>query len=166
MAVDPKVSHAFMLSELADVGELGERYGWKLRVRESEPHFEVTMRAHTEELFILDVCCANYRELPPYFEFVHPDTKERGTPKAYPFKDNGDSFFHTAPCICAPFNRKAYKFAFPNAPHGDWPYGNGEWATSNANGYDWSNVSRLGDMLMVIQKRLSDPRYYNRRMAA
>lgn len=163
MAVDRAVSRAHMLSELAAVRQLGEQYGWQLTVDETEPRFEVTLTAHNGDIFLVEVACDDYRELPPHFEFLEHDTRKRGTPRAYPFKDGGDSFFHSNLCICAPFNRKAYKKVFANGPHDDWPLG-AEWATSKANGYDWSNLSHLGDMLGAIQTRLARPSHYNRRM--
>jgi len=164
MAVDLAVSRAVMASELADVRELALQHGWNIAIDPVEARFQARMRAHNGDEFFLDVDCADYRDAPAYFEFLDPETKERGTKRAYPSKQNGDSFFHPAPCICAPFNRKAYRSAFAGGPHEDWPIGNGDWAKSTANGYDWSNFSRLGDMLSAIQTRLSRPTHYDGRM--
>lgn len=164
MAVDRAVSRALMESELADASGLALLYDWQLVVDPIESKFQARMRAHNGDIFHLDVDCADYRELPAYFEFVDPATGERGTKRLYPFKENGDSFFHQAPCICAPFNRKAYRKFFASGPHEDWSVGNGDWAKSTANSYDWSNISRLGDMLHVIQTRLLRPSHYDRRM--
>src|SRR6266516_1812846 len=108
MAVDPAVSRAVMEQELADVRELALQHAWNIEVHDQLPRFNAEMTAHNGDRFYLDVDCADYRELPPYFEFFDPETGERGTKRVYPFKP-GESFFHEAPCICAPFNRKAYR---------------------------------------------------------
>jgi hypothetical protein len=163
MAVDAAVSRALMEQELADVRELALLHGWSIAIDPDLPKFTATLAAHNGDRFFLQVECDDYRELPPYFEFLDPETRERGTKRAYPYK-SGESFFHEAPCICAPFNRKAYKAVFANGPHADWSLANGDWAKSTANGYTWSNISRLGDMLHVIQTRLLRPEHYERRM--
>jgi hypothetical protein len=161
VAVDSLVSRATMLLELEAVRVFAERYGWGITVAEEAPHFRAHMRAHNGDRYVLDVDCGNYREQPPYFEFLDPETGEPGTAKAYP-ASKVDSFFHSNRCICAPFNRKAYTSIHPQGPHGDWVLG--EWSTSRANNYDWSNASTLGDMLMMIQARLMRPDFYGGRM--
>src|SRR5450755_3377937 len=45
-------------------------------------------------------------------EFVSEDRREQGTRRLYP---NG---FHTTPCVCMRYNRKAYSER--GGPHGDW----------------------------------------------
>lgn len=121
----------------------------------------VRMRAHTGELFILDIRCDNYKETPPFFEFIDPDTGERGTRHAYP--KTSDSFFHEGGlCICAPFSRKAYKSVVQTGPHADWSFA--DWQTSTVSNIRWSDYSKLGDMLGLIQTRLSRPALYKGRM--
>lgn len=160
MPVDPEISRNFMRQELAEMKDLAKTYKWGV-----VPDFKglcvlVTMHANDGDLFIVEIKLDNYKEIPPLFEFIDPDTGERGTPHAYP--RTHDSLFHTAPCICAPFNRKAYKAAFEIGPHGDWNLS--DWMNSNANGTDWSNYSKLGAMLLLIQTRLSRSDFYLGRM--
>lgn len=157
MAVDSTISRAIVLEELGRVEAVAKTFGWDIAPDPSGLLFTATLTAHTSDRFVLEVECHDYREVPPLFEFVDPETGERGVPRAYP-KSN-DSLFHSSgPCICAPFNRKAYKSVFPSGPHGDWDLGN--WTNSRANGFNWSNVSTLGDMLGLIQTRLSRPELY------
>lgn len=162
MAVSPEITQQHLQEELALVEDLATTYNWEIA-----PDFEhlavvVKMQAHNGDRFILEISCGNYKELPPFFEFIDPESGQRGTPHAYP--KGGDSFFHTSgPCICAPFNRKAYKSVVSTGPHADWNLG--DWITSTANGIQWANFSKLGDMLGLIQNRLSRPDLYGGRMA-
>ncbi len=161
MAVDLLISRAVMEDEVALMRDLVSLYKWEVTPTFSELRLLVKMRAHTGELYIIEVTCDDYKEKPPLFEFIHTDTGERGTAKAYP--KSHDSLFHTSgPCICAPFNRKAYKSVFATGPHNDWKLG--DWMISKANGTDWVNYTQLGDMLGLIQTRLSRPEYYKGRM--
>jgi hypothetical protein len=156
MAVDVEISRQHLQDELTLVSELAATHKWDVA-----PDFErlkvvVRMHAHTGDLFIVEIQCDDYKEVPPLFEFIDPDTGERGTRHAYP--KSHDSFFHdSGPCICAPFSRKAYK-----SPHPTWKFG--DWQTSKENGVDWSNFSKLGDMLGEIYRHLSRPQLFKGRM--
>jgi hypothetical protein len=120
------------------------------------------MYSHTGDLFILEARCDDYKEIPPFLEFIDPDIGERGTRHAYP-KTN-DSFSHdSGPCICAPFSRKAYKSVVQSGPHNNWNFTN--WMTSTDNNVPWANYSKLSDMFGLIQTRISRSEYYKGRMA-
>lgn len=141
--------------------DLASTYGWKVDPDLYNLKVTVQMRALDNELFIVEALCDDYKELPALFEFIEPDTGLRGTPRAYP--KGQDSFFHTSgPCICAPFNRKAYKKYFDTGPHPEWS--TGDWMTSTANGYDWSHHTNLGDAFGLIQYRLNREEHYKGRM--
>lgn len=103
-----------------------------------------------DELYIAEFECDNYREIPPYVEFINPETGERGTKNSYP------NVFHGNPCICARFNRKTYS---SNADiHSDWKYG--DWQKEDA-------INHLGGMLSHIYNALRsrmNNREYNGRM--
>lgn len=161
MAVESLVSRATMLQELGAIQHIADQYRWGITVAENAPLFRVRMHAHNKDPYLIDIGCDDYRERPPFFEFLDPDSGEPGTARAYP-ASKGDSFFHSNRCICAPFNRKAYSSVHPLGPHGDWVLG--DWARSRANNYDWSNASTLGDMLMMIQARLMRSDLYGGRM--
>ncbi len=162
MAVSPEVTRQYLEDELALVTDVATTYKWSVTPDFDKLVVLVTMSAHNGDLFVLEVRCDNYKETPPFFEFIDLDSGQRGTPRAYP--KGPDSFFHSSgPCICAPFNRKAYKSVVGTGPHGDWNLG--DWMTSSANNVPWANYSKLGDMLGLIQKRLSRPEWYSGRMA-
>lgn len=150
-----------MREELTLVKELAATHKWGIIPDYEHLIVLVTMYAHTGDLFIIEVRCDDYKEMPPLFEFIDPDTGERGTKNAYP--KTTDSFFHTSGlCICAPFNRKAYKSVVETGPHGEWK--TGDWQTSTASNVQWANFSKLGDMLGLIYKRISSPDWYRGRM--
>src|ERR1043165_2907383 len=134
---------------------MAESCGWRVLLPATGLRFNVLMTACSGDLFILDVDCTDYREQPALIEFIDPFTGAEGTKGAYP--RTTDSLFHDHPCICAPFNRKAYK-----SVHTDWKFG--DWATSRANNYDWSSVSTIGDILGLMHTRLSRPDFYKGRM--
>jgi len=160
MAVDPLISLATMKEEIARMRDLAANYRWGVVPFFTELKLIVTMYSHTDDPYIVEATCDDYKEKPPLFEFIDPFTGERGAVTAYP--TSHDSFFHeSGPCICAPFNRKAYKAVFATGPHQDWNLG--DWMNSKANNYDWSNITTLGDMFGVIQTRLSRPDLYRGR---
>ncbi len=161
MAVDPEISRQHLRQELGLVKELAANHKWGIIPDYDHLIVLVTMYAHTGDLFIVEIRCDDYKEKPPFFEFMDPNTGERGTRHAYP--RSTDSFFHdSGPCICAPFNRKAYQSVVQTGPHGDWNLG--DWQTSVANGVQWANYSKLGDMLGLIYTRISQPDRYRGRM--
>ncbi|MDE2654116.1 MAG: hypothetical protein OXI71_09925 [Gemmatimonadota bacterium] len=75
-----------------------------------------------EEEYVVEMLFDGYRAIPPFVEFLDPDTGEAGTPAAYP------SCFHTYPCICAVFNRKTY--GQHSGLHKEWQYE--DWTTNPA----------------------------------
>lgn len=160
--MDPEITRHHLREELAIVSELAATRRWEIRPDLEQLMVLATMYAHTGDKFVLQIRCDNYKELPPFFEFLDPETGQPGTKRAYP--KTMDSFFHeSGPCICAPFNRKAYKSIVPTGPHGDdWKLG--DWQTSTASNVNWSNFSKLGDMLGMIDTRLSRPDMYKGRM--
>lgn len=162
MAVDRELSKLIMRKELATVSDLATTLKWEINPAVEDLSFEAKLHSYTGDLYIVEFKCDDYNEKPPFIEFIDPDTKVRGTTSAYPAA-HVDSFFHSSgPCICAPFNQKAYKSVVETGPHGDWSFG--DWMTSQANGYDWSAHSTLAGMLLLIHLRLARPEYYKGRM--
>jgi hypothetical protein len=161
MAVSPEISRLYLRDEILLVDDLASTYRWKVAVDYDTLTVRVEMRAFNGELYVVEVRCDNYKEIPPFFEFIDPDTGENGTRHAYP--KGTDSFFHeSGPCICAPFNRKAYKAFALDGPHEEWnPV---DWMKSEANNVTWANYSKLGDMPGLIQTRLNRGDYYRGRM--
>ena len=161
MTVDPEISAHHMKEELAAARELAATQKWGIIPDYKNLAVLVTLYAYTSDLFIVEIRCDDYKAVPPFFEFIDPDTGERGTRHAYP--KTMDSFFHdSGPCICAPFSRKAYKSVVQSGPHADWQFG--DWQTSTANNVHWANASKLGDMIGLIYTRISRPDLYRGRM--
>jgi hypothetical protein len=161
VAVDLAITQAILESEIAEMTPLARSYGWDVSLNLPSLKVATKMRAHNGDVFIIEADFENYKEWPPLFEFIDPDSGARGVRRAYP--QSTDSFFHSSgPCICAPFNRKAYKSVVDTGPHGDWGFG--DWMTSKANNYDWSHIRTIGDMLSVIQTRIAIPDLYRGRM--
>lgn len=156
MAVEPSISRAIIDHELRATMDLAESYGWRIVQPDQGLKFDVLMRAHNGDLFIVAFDCSDYRELPAIITFVDPNTGVEGTHNAFP--KSHDSLFHSnGPCICAPFNRNAYKNI-----HKEWVLG--DWTKSTANNYTWTNINTIADVLGLIQVRLSRPEFYKGRM--
>lgn len=140
MAVDPELTRLVVREELAAMQDLARTYGWDVAPDLAVPRVVVKMWAHNADVYIVEITLDNYKESPPVVEFIDPDNGTRGTPHAYP--KGHDSFFNTTgPCICAPFNRKAYRDVGIGL-HNDWTIG--DWTTSKANGTDWSKLCHAG----------------------
>lgn len=158
MHVPADVVRAVLKTELAAMESMARVSGWIVEARLDELLVRVTMAAHTGEQYFLVAEFDGYKALPPALDFANQEFKEIGAARFYPKAT--DSLFHTAPCICAPFNRKAYRQYAVNGPHSDWPID--QWAANKANGTNWSNLSTFGDMLGAIYLRLQKPRYVGR----
>lgn len=155
MSVATSVSWSIVEDELSATTLAAEAFGWEIDHSPDDLLFTARMTSRVDnEPYVLEFRCDDYKELPPYIELIHPETGERGTPRAYP--RNGRSFFHTHPCICAPFNRKAY--AGYAGIHGEWAIGN--WMALR------EGVSTLGAMLLLIQNLINNPDVYHGRMAS
>lgn len=161
MAVSHDISLHHLHCEMPHVEELARCYGWKVDFRPEDLIVEVRMKARTEDLFVVEAQCDDYKEVPPLIEFIDPDSGERGSRRAYP--KGSDSFFHeSGPCICAPFSRKAYGSLIETGPHGDW--NPSDWMTSTVRNVVWSNHATLAGMFGMIQFRLNHPDLYTGRM--
>lgn len=163
MAVCRDVSLHHILRELPRVEELAGIYGWKVSMNRDALIVEVRMQAHTGDQFAVEAQCDDYKQIPPFIEFIDPDSGERGTRRAYP--KGPDTFFHdSGPCICAPFNRKAYASETQPGLHGEWNLSG--WMDSTEQGVKWSNHSTLAGIFGMIQARLIRPSQYAGRMEA
>jgi len=151
MAVDPEISKQIVAEELAAAESASKIHGWTIKVAPDQFTFTVAMKSGIDnEVYIMEVRCDNYKELPPFFEFMLP-TGERKVASAYP--ESTDSFFHSDLVICFPFNRGAYNNY--GGPHGDWAITNWQSLCPQA--------TRLGDMLVLIQHRIDSDQYKGRR---
>lgn len=161
MPVDRNVSLAIIRKELAAAQRLGRHHGWVFSdLDEGRPSFTVKLTSPVDkEEYNIEFLLDNYKELPPFIEFFDPKTKERGTRRCYPKDQRGGnegSIFHETPCICHQSNRKAYKDY--GGPHQDWMPNLSNWV-SHAGG-----LITVGDILQMIQARISDKDTYKGRM--
>src|SRR5436309_11997189 len=88
--------------------------------------FYVTFRNRDGEPFYVAFECREYPLHPPTVEFVSCDSTEQSTKRLYP------QGFHSTPCICMRYNRKAYTER--GGPHGDWRLL--DWRLPSGNGVD------------------------------
>src|SRR5437016_5995061 len=107
MAVDADISRRIIEAELTLARSLAATYGWVIKTDLDHLLFTARLKSAVDgEEFLMEFICDDYKEKPPFIEFVEPCTGQRGVASAYP--RNGSGIFHTLPCICAQFNRKAY----------------------------------------------------------
>jgi hypothetical protein len=90
---------------------------------QSDLRFFVTFHNAGGEPFVAEFDCRDFAMYPPTIEFVDAERKNRALPALYP------AGFHTMPCICARYNRKAYSER--GGPHGDWRLIDWQLPTSN-----------------------------------
>ena len=152
MSVDPEISKRIIEEELQIMAPLITSYGWEVSTDLPNLIVSVTMKSVVDnEVYIVEAKCDDYKELPPYFEFVHSVTNERGTKRSYPADG---SFFHPTPCICVQWNRKAYNAH--GGPHGDWPMPN--WLSYRP------GMTTLGDFFHLVQRQINNKQMYRGRM--
>lgn len=154
MSVPAGVTLAHVEAELVGVELWKNTHGWEIVWDPAALALTLATRSKVDgERYVLHVGLDGYRALPPAFEFVHPETGERGTARCYP--GGGRGYFHNKPCICAPWNRNAYQAR--GGPHGDWSMA--AWPSYRP------NHSQLGDMFVLIQELLDDRTSYSGRMS-
>ena len=156
MSVDPGLTWRIIEEELQLMAPLVTSYGWEVVSDSANLTVSVKMKSVVDsQVYILEAKCDDYKALPPYFEFIHPDTKERGTKGCYPADG---SFFISpsdkSPCLCVEWNRKAY--SVHGGPHADWPMPN------------WQNLrpsmNTLGDFFSLVQRQINNRQIYKGRM--
>lgn len=153
MAVAPAVVRAIVEAELECVRPWVETHGWDPGWEPETLRLRVSMTSQVDhERYDIEFALDDYRELPPFIEFVKPSTGERGTPACYP--KGGRGYFHGQPVVCAPWNQKAY--AVHGGPHQDWAMR--QWTTYRP------NHSTLPDILVLLQDLLNDKDTYAGRM--
>lgn len=74
--------------------------------------FSIILHNRAGEHFYAEFDCREYPLFPPTIEFTDGDGQARGAKHLYP------NVFHTTPCVCMRYNRKAYGEL--GGPHGDW----------------------------------------------
>ncbi len=164
MKIAPDVTRAVLQAEVEAVISAASTFGWIVCADLDQATVMVRLRAHNGDVFVVHFDCADYPGMPPAVDFADTMTGSVGGKRIFP-KGN-DSFFNEhGPCICAPFNRKAYKLPDqPGGLHQDWTLA--EWRTSQANNFNWRSFADLKGILTLIQSRLDRKSAYVGRMAA
>ncbi len=151
MTVAIEISKQIVAEELAAAKSASEMFGWEIQVAQDGITLTIKMTSDVDkEVYIVEMRCDDYKELPPLFEFLLPNGTRR-VPSAYPV--SSDSFFHTSLVICFPFNRGAYNSY--GGPHSDWAIANWQSLCPQA--------TTIGDILILIQHRLDSPALYKGR---
>jgi len=152
MTVDPDISRHIMQEELEAMAPLAASYGWDVVPDLENLTVSAEMKSAVDgQIYVVEARCDGYKALPPFFEFIHPEDGERGTHRCYPA---GGTFFHSTPCICVQWNRKAYQDV--GGPHSDWKMA--DWMTSRP------GTTTLGDMFHLIQREINNTSQYRGRM--
>lgn len=154
------VTRSLVKRQLEDVQELAPTNGWEVEADLDALTVEVRMQSPVDgEEYVVQLDCVGYDEKPPYVEMVHPETGETGHYEAY-FNDRGKGKSLIAfgdgkddPVLCHQFNRRIYED--DATPHSDWTMG--DWQS------DAGNLTTLGDILLDIYHRISDPERYQGR---
>lgn len=153
MSVDPEITRQILQEEVKSMAALASSYKWEVTQNPSDLTVTVKMvSVIDQQKYIVEARCDGYKAIPPYFEFLHPETQERSTKRCYP---SGGSFFHPTPCICVQWNRKSYRDE--GGPHGDWAMA--AWLSARP------GTTTLGDMFHLIQKEINRRGQYRGRMA-
>ena len=154
MPVSKQETLAWMDKELSGALALAKRWGFGLDWYPDKLECRATFtQPQTGTPFYLLGEFNNYRELPPCWTFTDAAFEQRGRgfiPRPHNQPSDFGSVFHSACCICAPFNRRAYKEL--SGPHGDWG-GSAQWLHAAP---ESAQAHTLGDMLTVV---LRDLRY-------
>jgi hypothetical protein len=156
MGLPAELVRATFQQELERAKIIADKAGFILEGDPAALAIRVWYTARDGEPYILVGEFDDYKAQPPLLDFEEFDTGKRGTHRAYPWS-RYDSFFHTDPIICAPFNRKAYRKV-----HTNWQLAG--WMNSTEQGVQWSQYTTMPSMLLLVHKRLCHPQQYERRM--
>ena len=139
--------------EFGHLQGIAENRGWEL-TRIGGPGFILVLPARDASHFALKVICENYPSLPPIWHWYNLKTYALNKPPDTPKGEGG--YFYSSGCICAPWNKLAYKQEDPNAPHGDWQLET--WLTNPNTG----ECTTLSAMAVRMAVELASERYQGR----
>jgi len=159
--VQASLTRDLVASQLEDIRALAATNGWELDAELENLIVKATMTSPIDgEKYIVHVECEGFDEDPPYVEMENPETGKLGGDDAY-FDDRGgsrksliaNSDGKEDPILCHQFNRRVYEE--DTAPHNDWTMG--DWQS------EAGELTTLGDILVAIYHRISDPDRYQGR---
>lgn len=138
--------------EIDHLQEIAKGMGWTIRIV-SGVQLIISLPARDSSIFWLRVDCEHYKAQPPAFNWYNPDTEALNQPADTP---RGSGYFHSSGCICAPWNRLAYKECNPTGPHGGWQLAN--WLSHERTG----ETTTLPAMILRISIELKSPNFQGR----
>src|SRR5262245_18054634 len=115
MSVPSEVSLEAVRQDLAEVSPFMTAAGLSFDAGDLSAEnlkIQVTFRNRAGERFFAEFDCREYPLFPPTIEFTDAARQARGQSRFYP------NVFHTTPCVCARYNRKAYGEL--GGPHNEW----------------------------------------------
>jgi hypothetical protein len=115
VTVPPAVTLETIKREVESVAGFAAAAGVTLdasALSESNLSFRVVFRNAKGDRFYAEFDCRDFPLYPPTVEFTDAAGAVRGLAGLYP------GGFHTMPCVCMRYNRKAY--GDRGGPHGDW----------------------------------------------
>lgn len=150
MTVPVAVSFDAVWRELPVVNEFAVALGVSVDTSDLETGLRLQVRFRNADgcQFWTEFDFREYPLYPPTIEFVSEDRTVRGTSALYP------AGFHTMPCVCMRYNRKAYSAS--GGPHGDWRLVDWRLATPNGGPIDSIPlmISDLHTKIIVSRGRL------------
>ena len=151
MSVPATVTRVAAEAEIASATAWATRHGWTLQWNPDALILNATTKHPAAERLVEVIAhLDDYRALPPAWRFVTPGTDESprsAWPSAGELPGVSGSIFHTEPCVCAPWNRLAYKVH--GGPHEDWTMT--AWLTVGGGS---SKADHLADMLDQLHQHL------------
>ena len=139
MSVERAVSLEAVSEELAEAAQFAESAGLTLDqsgLTEQNLRFYVVFHNRAGTKFFAEFDCRDYPLYPPTIEFTDETRTSRGSHFLYP------NVFHTTPCVCMRYSRKAYTER--GGPHGDWRL------------IDWHLATPGGGPIDTLAMRISD----------
>jgi hypothetical protein len=152
-----RVSEQLIRDELEGINHRADQLGWEVDADLDDLVITTRMTASDDEEYIIEFECSNYDQAPPYVELIHPNTGERGVPKAY-FDDRGAGqalLLKQTPALCHGFNRKMYLDV--DTHHDEWNrHSIARWKD------EAGSYTTLTRILMLIDKRITNDHYQGR----
>jgi hypothetical protein len=145
VSVAPEVSLSVLKTELEAVAAYASASALPMDcglLSQENLRFVVQFEDCNGEPFYAEFECSDYPLYPPTIEFVNKGRTQRGARNLYP------QGFHTTPCVCMRYNRKAYSER--GGPHGDWRLLDWRLPSGNAIGVD-SLVLMVSDLHSKIR---------------
>lgn len=119
----PTATELVFAQQFEDLREIAGNKGWDLEQTDGLG-FVLGLPARDGSRLFLKADCEGFQGKPPAWHWYNRETGTLDAPADTP---KGSGYFHGSGCICAPWNRLAYKSINAKGPHDDWDLAN--WMT-------------------------------------